>query len=34
MKVFTKIVDKFVNKNMFDIEKRSNEFIIRKNKLK
>lgn len=30
MKVFTKIVDKFVDKNTFDIEKRSNEFVIRK----
>lgn len=30
MKVFTKIVDKFVNKNIFNIEKRSNEFVITK----
>jgi hypothetical protein len=32
MKVFSKIVDKFVNKEQFDIEKRTNEFIIRKTK--
>ena len=30
MKVFSKIVDKFVNKEQFDIEKRTNEFVIRK----
>jgi hypothetical protein len=30
MKVFTKIVDKFINKNTFDVEKRSNEFVITK----
>jgi hypothetical protein len=30
MKVFSKIVEKFVNKNNFEIEKRSNEFVISK----
>lgn len=30
MKVFTKIIDKFINKNIFNIEKKSNEFIIKK----
>jgi hypothetical protein len=30
MKVFSKIVDKFVDEKIFNIEKKSNEFIIRK----
>jgi hypothetical protein len=30
IKVFSKIVDKFVDKKIFDIEKKPNEFIIRK----
>jgi hypothetical protein len=30
MKVFSKIVDKFVDEKIFNIEKKPNEFIIRK----